>query len=170
MTCNDCILEIFNNKKLNELISNIEPSDLQDDLKQELIVALYDYGCDKIMELHSESKLIGLAMKICWYMGTGNKNKFYKTFRKNNSKSAYEYLLYVQGKDNSDKSIKIAESILKNKMNVNANEAHEAIIFKKYVEYGNCIQVAKFFNIPQLHVYSVVNKVKNELKTKINDN
>ena len=167
--CNDYIVQIFNNKKINELIKNIKPIDIQDDLKQELVIALYDYGCEKIINLHNENKLIALSMKLVWYMAIGTSNKFHRTYRKNDLQKAKEYLKSLEGKDYSDKSINIAKKELKDKLNRSSNEAHESIIFQKYVELGNCIQVAKFFNIPQMHVYTVVNKIKEELKTKINE-
>ena len=167
--CNEYIVDVFNNKKINELIKNIKPIDIQDDLKQELVLALYDYGCNKIIQLHNENRLIALSMKLIWYMAIGTSNKFHRTYRKNDISKAREYLRSLEGKDNSEKSITIAKKELNDKLNRSSNEAHESIIFQKYVEFGNCIQVAKFFNIPQMHVYTVVNKIKNELKTKINE-
>jgi uncharacterized protein with HEPN domain len=47
-------------------------------------------------------------------------------------------------------------------------EAHESIIFNKYVELRSCVDVAKYFDIPKDHVFAVVKKMKHELKKAIN--
>jgi uncharacterized protein with HEPN domain len=61
-----------------------------------------------------------------------------------------------------------AERHLENKMQGNIMEAHESIIFKKYVELRSCVDVAKYFEIPKDHVFAVVKKMRNELKRAIN--
>jgi uncharacterized protein with HEPN domain len=47
-------------------------------------------------------------------------------------------------------------------------DAHESIIFQKYVELRSCVDVAKYFDIPKDHVFAVVKKMRNELKRAIN--
>jgi hypothetical protein len=58
---------------------------------------------------------------------------------------------------------------LNHKLTINANEAHESIIFKKYVELKSCTKVAEYFKIPKSHVFMVVKKTKQELKKAINN-
>ena len=62
-----------------------------------------------------------------------------------------------------------AQKVLDKKMEIDANNAHESIIFKKYVELRNCQKVADYFKIPRLHVLQVVKKTKTELKHAINN-
>jgi uncharacterized protein with HEPN domain len=57
---------------------------------------------------------------------------------------------------------------LTKKLDIDANNAHEAILFNKYVELRSCQKVADYFMIPRKHVMNVINKTKKELKTKLN--
>jgi uncharacterized protein with HEPN domain len=60
------------------------------------------------------------------------------------------------------------ESILQSKLKGTPKDAHESIIFNKYVELRSCVDVAKYFEIPKDHVFAVVKKMKHELKKAIN--
>jgi hypothetical protein len=154
---------------VNDLLSKIKPTELQEDLKQELMLVLLDYNCKKIAKLNKEDNLLRFTLRILWKMGTGTNGDFYKKYRKNNLIDIFEYY-NVNENIPIDDMYNIAFNQLKHKMTTNPNDAHESIIFTKYVELKSCTKVAKYFNIPKKHVFLVVKKTKDELKKTIKDN
>jgi uncharacterized protein with HEPN domain len=167
---NDCyeyIDQLFRSKKLDELVSKIDPIDLQNDLKQELAIILLKYDCDKIKGIIFDGKFIGFVNNILWNLATQSNNVFVRTYRKHDIDKAIEYLNSLQNKEII--GAEIAEKHLNKKMSNSAKDAHEAIIFRKYVECRNMKEVAKYFNIPHKHVFIVVTNVKKELKERINE-
>jgi hypothetical protein len=163
--CSSIIEKIYLHPKVNELIGNIRPTELQDDLRQEMALVLLNYDCDKLMKIQDEGNIIPFVLKIVWMMGTHTKGEFYKVFKKSDVDNAFEYMRTFEGKDIPVQQAKIAKKILEHKLTLNANDAHESIIFSKYVELKSCNKVAKYFGIPHLHVSIVVRKTKKELKT-----
>lgn len=166
--CNEYIEQIYLNPKVNTLISKIKPIELQDDLRQEMAMVLLNYDCEKLIQISKEGKLVPFVISIIWKMGTMQKGNFYKVYKKNDYDKAIEYLQSFTGKEIPMSSAKIASNILEKKLNLNANDAHESMIFTKYVEMRSCSKVANYFGIPHLHVSIVVRKTKKELKTIIN--
>ena len=69
----------------------------------------------------------------------------------------------------SDVRYNLAKQILNDKIDKGPNDAHESIIFNKYVELKSSDKVAEYFKIPKCHVYKVIKKTKNELKKALNN-
>lgn len=168
MNCNDIIEQLYINDKVNDLINKIHPIDLQGDLKQELAITLLEYDCNKLIKISNEGNIIGFAMQIIWTLGTSTRSKFYKVFKQDNNKKAIEYIRLQIGVEMPTSAIITAENHLQKKLKSNPMEAHESIIFQKYVELRSCVAVAKHFDIPKDHVFMVVKKMRNELKKVIN--
>lgn len=162
--CYEIIETIYRHPRFNAVLNTIEPIELRDDLRQEVALALLEYDCNKLQQIHKEGKIIHFTIGIMWKMGTLQKGNFYKTFKKNELSKAIDYVNSFEGDEIPDDYITIANNILKNKLVINANEAHEAMIFMKYVELQSHQKVADYFAIPRLHVLQVVNNVKKELK------
>lgn len=155
--------------KVNELLSKIKPVELRDDLQQELAMVLLKYNCKKIIELNREGNLLGFTLRILWKMGTGTKGEFYKKYKRNDMLENITYFNSINGEPWDNDLSNYAIDKLNHKLTINANEAHESIIFKKYVELNSCSKVALYFNIPKKHVFKVVKKTKDELKKTINE-
>ena len=83
--CSKYIEEIYLHPKVKDLISKIKPAELQDDLKQEMALALLSIDCKKILKLHKENKLIDYTLKTIWLMGTSSTSGFYSKFKKINN-------------------------------------------------------------------------------------
>ena len=166
--CSSIIEKIYLNPKVNELIGKVKPTELQDDLRQEVALVLLNYDCDKLKRIEAEGNIIPFVLKIVWMMGTHTKGEFYKVFKKDESDKAFEYMRTFEGKDIPVQHANVARKALEHKLTLNANDAHESIIFSKYVELKSCNKVAKYFGIPHLHVSIVVRKTKQELKTLLN--
>ena len=149
------------------MVSKIEPVELQDDLRQEVAMALLNMDCEIVCKMYKDGRLLNYSIGIIWMMGTKQKGMFYKLYKKKDFEKAYEWMMSQTGADVSMESVKIAKKVLNKKLTIDPNQAHESIIFTKYVELRSCQKVADFFGIPQLHVFQVVKKMKKELKKAI---
>ena len=165
--CYGYIDKLFREKDLNRLLENIEPKELQDDLKQELAIILLKYDCDKLKSIIFDGKFLGFVNNTLWNLATQSNNVFVRTYRKHDIDKAVAYLNSLQSKEL--KGGIVADRHLEKKMQKSAKDAHEAIIFRKFVECRNMKEVAKYFNIPHKHVFIVVTNVKKELKERINE-
>jgi hypothetical protein len=168
MECNKIIEELYKSKEVNELIGKIEPESIREDLRQELAIILLNYDCDKLKKIKSEGNLIGFVLKIVWNMSTWTYNDFYKTYKKNNIEKAIAYMESLQQSKVSLNEANLANRILQNKLNVDPYQAHESMIFQKYVELRSCKKVADYFGVPSIHIFEVVRRMKKELKSAIN--
>jgi hypothetical protein len=168
MNCSEIISEIYQSKAVNELISKIEPKDLQNDLKQEIALELLQMDCEKIKRMYHANELTYYTIRMILNIGTGKNNNFFKKFKQKDKINDYLYI--QQGKEIPIHLSALASNILSDKLNSDPYSAHEAIIFNKFVELGNLKKVAEYFNIPHLHVFQVVKKTKAELKKALNNN
>lgn len=170
--CSQYIEQIYLHPKVTELISKIQPLELQDDIRQEMAMALLSIDCKKIIRLNKENNLIPYTLKMIWNMAASSTSPFYKKFKKNQNKKALEYLQYLNNTENkvvTQNNYNLAKKILNDKIDKGPNEAHEAILFNKYIELNNGYDVAKYFKIPKNHVFKVIKKTKAELKKAINN-
>lgn len=165
--CNQYIEEIYTSQRFNDVVRKIDPVELQDDLRQEVAMALLNMDCEIVCKMYEDGRLLNYSIGIIWMMGTKQKGMFYKLYKKKDFEKAYEWMMSQTGTDVSMESIKIAKKVLNKKLTIDPNQAHESIIFTKYVELRSCQKVADFFGIPQLHVFQVVKKMKKELKKAI---
>ncbi len=166
--CSDYIEQKYLDTKLDEIIRKVEPVELQADLKQELFVILLEYDCDKLLKLKAEGRDLFFIVKILTNLAFSNSSSFYYKYRKSDREKVGEYLRRLSGTNLT--GAEKAKEILSQKMIKSAKDAHESIIFNKYIESMNCSEVARYFGIPRKHVNDVVNQCRNELKKSINKN
>jgi hypothetical protein len=164
MSCNEIIIELYNDKRINDLIGKIKPTELQDDLKQELMLVLLDINCSKLKELKQSNSLLHYVIRIITNMAFSNNSPFFYKYKKSDTQKAMDFLRSLGGVYPIHLA-DIAKDELQKKLLSNANEAHESMIFTKYVEIRNCQKVADYFGVPHKHVFDVVKKTKNHLKT-----
>ena len=167
MECRQIIEHIYQDQEVNKLINKLDPAELREDLRQEFAIILLDYPCEKLLEVHDAGKLTFFAIRILLNMATGTNGYFYRTYRRNRVIEERDYNATIESDTEYLRSAKIAKDILDNKLLLDANEAHEAIIFEKYVELRSCKKVAQYYGIPHLHVFQVVKKTRNQLKNEI---
>lgn len=164
-TCNEIIQYVYLNPQIEQLIKSVRPSDLQDDLRQELALALLSIHCDKITEIWASNGLIGFSIKIITNMAFSSTSQFYKKFRKNDYDKAINYLKsQLKLPELNPKFATLANERLIAKYGEDEMQAHEAILFTKYVEVRSCKKVADYFNIPEKHVKDIIRKTKLELR------
>lgn len=164
--CREAIKEVYLSPQVDALIKSVRPEHLQDDLRQEMALALLSIDCEKISEISASNGLIGYAIKIITNMAFSSTSPFYKKFRKKEYENAIQYLRSLVILPELDiKLAHIADNRLKEKYQEDELQAHESILFTKYVELRSCKKVADFYNIPEKHVKDVIKKTKKELKT-----
>ena len=132
--CNDYIERIYTSPIINDFISKIKPEHLQGDLKQEMIMVLFEMDCNRLATLNNEDRLIDFTKGVIWKLGVLPNSKFFKQYRKNYDEKNIEYLQLTTGHKINFTSVRIAERLLDKKLNDNPNSAHESMIFRKYVE------------------------------------
>jgi hypothetical protein len=161
--CDQYIIQVYTDKRINEYLSRLQPSHLHDDLRQELSMILLEYDCDKIIEIANNDKLSNFAMKILWNLSTQTKNNFYNLFRKH----IFELDFDVIDELPEETNIECLSEIFNQKKYQSVNDLHEFYIFEKYIELRKQSEVARYFDVPKMHVNAVINKVKDELKEKL---
>ena len=87
-TCNEYIKEIYLSPQINQLIKSVRPEYLQDDLKQEMALALLTIDCGKITDIYASNGLLGFSIKIITNMAFSSTSQFYNKFRKNEYEKA----------------------------------------------------------------------------------
>jgi predicted transcriptional regulator len=98
-------------------------------------------------------------------MAFSNTSPFYKKFRKKDYEKAIEYLnSQLKLPELNINFAKIATKRLNDKYEEDELQAHEAILFTKYVELRSCKKVADYYTIPEKHVKDIIRKTKLELK------
>ena len=150
---------------INRLINLVDPEYLRDDLRQEMALALLSIPEEKISKIWASNGLIGFSIKIITNMAFSNTSPFYKKFRKNDYQKALEYYRsQIKLPELNTNFANIAKKRLANKYQKDELQAHEAILFTKYVELRSCKKVADFYSIPEKHVKDIIRKTKLELK------
>lgn len=161
--CNDIVLKVYNHPDLLNLISKIKPTDLQDDLRQEIAVSLLEQDCKKIAKLFAADNLLRYSIKVCWLMATSKTSRFYYTYKKSDLIKAVQYLTATEPGEPIIHLADKAKEVLSLK-NKTIYDDHEVRLFNKYVELGSSRKVAAYYKIPINHVCTVIKKVKKELK------
>jgi aspartate/glutamate racemase len=165
MDKNKIIEFIYNHKDINSLINIVDPEHLRDDLRQEMALALLSIPDEKIIEIWASNGLVGFTIKIITNMAFSSTSPFYKKFRKNDYQKALEYYRsQIKLPELNTNFANIAKKRLANKYQEDELQAHEAILFTKYVELRSCKKVADFYSIPEKHVKDIIRKTKLELK------
>ena len=166
LDCHKHIENIYCSAEINKLIKSVRPESLQDDLRQEMALALLYIDCEKINEIWASNGLLGFSIKIITNMAFSSTSQFYKKFRKTEYEKAIAYLKsQLKLPELNPTFAKIANERLIEKYSKDEMQAHEAILFNKYVEFRSCKKVAEFYNIPEKHVKDIIRKTKLELKT-----
>jgi hypothetical protein len=165
LDCHKHIEIVYRSPQISQLIKSVRPEGLQDDLRQEMALALLSIDCEKINEIWASNGLLGFSIKIITNMAFSSTSQFYKKFRKKDYDKAIAYLKsQLKLPELNPTFAKIANQRLIDKYGEDEMQAHEAILFNKYVEFRSCRKVAEFYNIPEKHVKDIIRKTKLELR------
>jgi hypothetical protein len=167
MECHKIIERIYSHDQIVKLIGKLDPPELREDLRQEFAMALFNSSCDKLKELDQDDRILFFAIRILMQMSMSKESTFYRTYRRRDSDKAWEYIMTNTADKSTNKLAKIAKDHLDTKLLKDAGQAHESILFDKYVELGNIREVAKYFGIPNYYAHRVIKRMKQELKQTI---
>jgi hypothetical protein len=177
LDCHQIIERIYKDKQINKLIDKLDPPELREDLRQEFAMVLFSYDCRKLQEYDQAGKLLFFSIRVLMNMATGVNGYFYRTYRKDNSDRIKEYLTAsepskkrIVDNEKNGNAADAARNLLDQKLMGDANDAHESIIFDKFIELQSVMKVAKYYGIPRRHVHEVVQKTRAELKREIKSN
>jgi hypothetical protein len=81
LTKNQIIEQLFLSKEFNDCINKMQPADLRDDLKSEVMLILLEKDEAEIKDLHSQNKLKFYTVRIILNQIQSNTSPFYKKFR-----------------------------------------------------------------------------------------
>lgn len=169
-SCSSIVEHVYSHPDVTAMLSWIKPQDIQQDIRQEMALALLTNPCDKLEDLFARGNLIRYAIRVCYNMAVGNgtsQHNLSSTYRRKQLANAVEYLYLQQGAGLDESLAHTAEKHLQQKMNADRVSAHEARIFRMYIELGSGRKVAEYFGIPKDHVRKVLTRVKTELKCKL---
>lgn len=155
---NQIITDLWNCGKLNTAIRKMKPTELQDDLRQELFLELLRIPDEKLTTLHENGQLSRYAFGIIRHMILTNRSAFYNTHRRF---SREMYAIETDPADNSDQTAPLIEHI---DATFAAMDNYESGILKEYLEMGACKPVAEATGIKQTAVQIAVTNAKTNFK------
>jgi len=161
---NSIISELYQNGRINYLISIKAPKGLADDFKQELFLIISEMPDVRLFQLYRENTLILWICRIILNMSS-KKGRFTYKYRD------IDLSEYVREQQRSacktvDQSvISRCNDLLKAKENGSPDERHEALLFYVYSEFKSVDAAARYFNVPKYHAERVIKKIKNELRS-----
>jgi len=153
----EIISELYMSKDINEAIGKMKPTELQDDLRQEVFVVLCEMDEERLLKMYEDGYLKYFVVRTIVNMAKSDRSNFARTFRK-----VYEEIGDLGSVEPYDESIS-------DKLNKSMEVLHwyEEQIFKLYAECGNLLQVSRDTKIPYRSLLKTVKKVKTLLKYKI---
>jgi hypothetical protein len=160
--CNNLILELYQHPVLTEFIKTIKPEAIRDDLRQELALTLLEQPCEKLSRIWAENGLIPYAVKTLWRMAYCD-TPFSRKYKAKDIQMAARYLESITPAPKIDTTG--AQTALESRQSKSAYDYHEYLIFAKYIDLRNVSAVARYYNLPRMHVQQVVNRIQQELKS-----
>lgn len=150
------ILQLWENKELNDAIEKMHPEELREDLKSELFVVLCEMDEIKLVDMFDRGVIRFYLVRTMLNMMQSNTSQFYKTFRKQ-----FEPQAAVHERD---------EDLL-DKVDKEVNKLHWycADILRLYALQfnGNAKELSRHTGIPYMSIIRTLKLTKNQLKKKL---
>lgn len=157
MTKNQIISQLYESRELDELISKIQPSDLQDDLRQYVFHMICEKPDEFVISLHEKKQLKFFVVKIITNSVFSNQSAFYRMFRKKHEVCT-DVFSDVEDEESNHEMIDKCEAAMKD-----LYWYHQEIL-KMYVELGNYRKVSLVTGIPLTSIHNAVKKAKSDIK------
>lgn len=170
--CTGIVENVYSHPSLVNALARIKPVSIQEDIRQEVAISLLEQPCEKISNLFSKNRLLHYAIRICFNMAVGNgtaQHQYSTTYTRKQLVNALKYLYDTRPLPAVPGEVGYKAAQLLEQKTRDKYDYHEAQIFWKYAELGTCRKVAAYFGIPKSHVQMVVKKVREELKSALND-
>lgn len=173
MTRATVLQQIYLSKEFNNLIQNIDPKHIRDDLKSEVMLVLCEMNEHQLMKIKD---VVGYACKMVVNMGIGGWNGFHKKYRREYTEveDSGEEVCFddvdnkvelcpsikcvlngrVVKEEREDKLVKVVEGLY----------WYDAAMLKLYVEKGSFRKIEKDTGIPWESAYKTVRKAIKKIK------
>jgi len=157
-TRNDILVEFWQSQEVNDAIGKMHPVELQDELKSELFLILAEIPEEKLVDLYEKKQLRFYVVRIMLNLVRSTDHKFYKKFR---NFVEYEPIEVVE-----QEQLDVTNIV---KENYESLYWYEKEIFRLYTFEFNCNakKLSLALGIPYISVVRTINKIKQDLKTKI---
>ena len=157
----------------------MQPSDLRDDLKAEVILVICEIDENRLQQMNETGQLVFFVVRIILNMIKSNTSRFYKKFRINNNelKEIYnfvdirdktpiekEHIFYINENEQRKEREELEELAIDKILSL---DWYECELLKLYIKHGNYRAVGNVTQIPFPSVYktiqSSIKKIRCEL-------
>ena len=154
----DILVEFWQSHELNEAISKMHPVELQEELKSELFLRIAEIPEEKLIDLYNKKQLRFYVVRIMLNLIRSTDHKFYKKFR--------NFVEYVPIEVVEQEQLDVTNIV---KEHYESLYWYEKEIFRLYTFEFNCNakKLSIALGIPYISVVRTINKIKQDLKTKI---
>lgn len=158
VTRNDILVEFWQSHEVNEAISKMHPVELQEELKSELFLRIAEIPEEKLIDLYHKKQLRFYVVRIMLNLIRSTDHKFYKKFR--------NFVEYVPIEIIEVEQLDVTTIV---KEQYESLYWYEKEIFRLYTFEFNCNakKLSIALGIPYISVVRTINKIKQDLKTKI---
>jgi len=162
LTREQIIEQLYLDKDIAQGISKMDPSDLQDDLRQEMFLVLCEMPQEKLLQMHRDGYLKFFLVRTMLNMMKSDRSTFYNKFRR----------VFNEMTGSCDKAEEPDEEFeeisLKLKKSMDVLHWYEKEIFRLYSQRGkNILKLSRETKIPYRSLFKTVRKVRIYLKYKI---
>lgn len=157
------ISEMYSSTDIKDAIGKMNPTDLQDDLRQEVFLVLCEMDEAKLLEMYDGGYLKYFIVRTILNMAKSDRSNFYKKFRQVYAEIP---LTYEQKKEDYNEDL-----INKLEKGLGVLHWYEAELLKLYASNGkNLLAISRETKIPYRSLIKTIRKAKILMKYKIRNN
>lgn len=163
MTKNQIIEKLYLSKNLNDCIKKMEPVDLQDDLKSEVIAIVCEWSEEKIVELYTKNQLEFYVVRVILNQIKSKTSPFYKKHRQ-----SFAELTGEESYECTDLKEREVKELIQDIAIQQIDELYwyDAEILRMYLELGTFRAIQDKTGIPFISCYVNIKKSLKTLKRK----
>ena len=152
------ITQMYLDKDINQAISKMQPTELQDDLRQEIFLVLCEMNDERLCGMWTSGYLKYFTVRTMLNMAKSDRSTFFNQFRKS-------FTEYCDNYEKADESTGIDDE-MDSKVKKSMGELHwyEKNVFELYADNGrNILKLSRDTKIPYRSLFKTVTKVKKKL-------
>jgi hypothetical protein len=163
MTKNQIIEKLYLSKNLNDCIKKMEPVDLQEDLKSEVIAIVCEWPEEKIVDLHTKNQLEFYVVRVILNQIKSKTSPFYKKYRQ-----SFAELTGEESHECTDLKEREVKELIQDIAIEEINNLYwyDAEILRMYLELGTFRAIQDKTGIPFISCYVNIKKSLKTLKRK----
>lgn len=173
MTKNEIITTYYNDKGIDEALTNLCPHYLRDDLKQHIFLILLEKPEGEVVAMHFKGQLRFFIIRIIINSIRGNgRSDFAKQMAdsghpiEDDNQHAFDPIQYIEEFAEREKDEKKIEQCIKVIENLHP---YYKILLKTYVESGSYRKAAAATEFNTMTVFDAVKKAKQQIKEQLHE-